>query len=151
MKTTRRDFIRRATVLAGAAAVGMPGIALGKDRGFRESGPTSFRVHLPLKATPFVINGSLICDESKDIFGIRSFGLSGRKVAVETHLSLSRIRQIMRSSGPLNEISAIVFKDGQAHKLSLTAAVEGRKFVLREVGNGHWPFWMQASDVRRIL
>jgi hypothetical protein len=150
MKTTRRDFIRGTTILAAGAVagVGIPKVVLGKS--FRKSGFVQLKVHLPMRAAPYVIKGALFVDASKDIFGIQSYDSHGHHAA-ETMFSLSEIMKATRSSSPGTPVWAVNRKDGQVRELFMTAGVEGEKFVLREVGAEHWPLWIQAKDVRAIL
>lgn len=142
---TRRKFIQGTTALVAAAGVGIP-----ISEGLREHGPVDLKF-LFFSNEPMIIRGSVFSDEKKDVFGINAFFYNTHQKTGTATMSLTRIREIVKSRSSGIVRLSMKNEDGDNEPKDVLIGSDGQDLTFREGEHEEAPFWLSTQDVQQVL
>lgn len=150
MSINRRSFLKSGTTLVAGAALGALG-TIGVQRGLREYGPVTLWTPFLFCKDPISIKSEIFSDEREGKFGIRVFGDRG-KVDGILEASLTDVRETLRY-GERKTVCLCFGSEKKVVRMPIAIVAEGdRVTFLMEFGkNDSHPFWMNRSDIVKVL
>jgi len=144
--TSRRNFIMGTAAIVAGSAVSLTAL-----KGIRTHSPVEIRMFL-FTTDPIVVQSALYADDSRDVFGIRTFDNGKEMCRAEGRLSI--VKKSVASSGMMTRCHFTVLDEEgrvQGTDLNLVAKEGNLTFLFDELGPPPYPIWMSLMDVQRVI